>query len=203
MSLCAVFAWGGFAGYKPEKPQSNGSRVCCMLCVCVCVRTHSWAEHQSVKSFSRLQPSNILLLNPRRWLKPRFCLNHLFFNSLFSSLLSISASLNSFPLISFSFLPSPFPSSLCLNYFIFFFNLFSFLCLFVLLTLLILFPFFFSASLFFSLIAFFSFPFLSLPLFKCLDWLQRAEPAVGPTQAHMYPVISVFDYFNSKMFVSS
>lgn len=57
--LWIVFSWGGFTGYKPEQPQSNGSRVCFVECVW----THSWAEHQSLESPSRLRPSNIRLFN--------------------------------------------------------------------------------------------------------------------------------------------
>lgn len=38
MSLCTEFAWGGFAGYKPEWPQPNRSRVLlCAACMCVCL----------------------------------------------------------------------------------------------------------------------------------------------------------------------
>lgn len=45
MSLCTEFAWGGLAGYKPEWPQPNRSRV--LLCARACVR--AWVRERARK----------------------------------------------------------------------------------------------------------------------------------------------------------
>lgn len=60
MSLRTEFAWGGFAGYKPERPQPNRSRVLlCAVCVCVyarvcsCVSARKHIPERSIGGWSR------------------------------------------------------------------------------------------------------------------------------------------------------
>ena len=202
--------------------------MCVCVCVCVCVyEKHSWAEHRSVESLSRLRPSNIFPLNLGSDWNHVWTANILFLLSLSLPLsqlfLSLSASLDSsLPLISslhtcllkcifvsssfiFSFFLSPslnthfesFPlfvyssSILCLLYD----PPFPFFLLFLFFSLIALFFFFF----------FFFFPlhFFSLPLFECFDWLSEAGTAVGPTQAHTQPLISISDDMNSNVYTAT